>query len=276
MNKTKLYPKLDNGSAKVAYLNTKGDSLKTDTKGDSIKTVRRAEPDRFLPFEYSNKLDNSRGVHCSNVVLKNDSCSAKSDYEWSRSSNDDDNEHIPSYIIHNLNRKSFKEGKIRINDSADAEGEVDLQDQGLRERTLLISVLREKQISLPNSTYVANCHILINEERAKNFILPLIRETELDEVASDHAKQMMNRKKCEHSDIDKLILKMSDLSPPWQRIGENVCRGKSVQAIHKEILESPDCIADKNNMYDRRFSSFGVGIANCSKGKVYICQIYRG
>jgi len=262
----KLFRKCRNRSgAEVVHSNTKGP-----------KTVGIAKPDRSLPSEYSNKLHDSRGVHCSNAVLTPDSCSATSDYEWSRSSNDDDNKHIPTYTIHHLNNESFKEGKIRTNDTSDSEEEEDMQDQGLQERILLMSVVKEKRLSLPTSDYVANFHILINEARAKIFILPLIRETELDEVASDHAKQMINRNKCEHSDIETLIPKISGLSPPWQRIGENVCRGKSIKAIHEEILENPDCIADKNNMYDRRFSSFGVGIAHSSEGEVYICQIYRG
>jgi len=266
-NKMKFFPKLCYGRPWVD----------SNTKGNSPKTVGKAKPDRFLPFEFSNKLDESRGVHYSNIALTPDSCSAKGDYEWSRSSNNDDNKHTPTYVIHHLNNEYFEEGKIRINDSADAKEEGDMQDQRLvREKTLLISVVKEKRKTLPTSDYLANCHILINEARAKDFILPLIREIGLDEVASDHAKEMVNRNKCEHSDIEKFIPKMMDLSPSWQKIGENVCLGKSVQAIHQEILENPDCIADKNNMYDRQFSSFGVGIANSSKGEWYVCQIYRG
>ena len=109
----------------------------------------------------------------------------------------------------------------------------------------------------------------------KNFILPLIRKIELYQVAYDHAKHMINQRKCEHSNIENIIPKASNPAP-WQRIGENICRGKSVQAIHEEIMNNPDCIADKNNMYDRRFSSFGVGIATGFEGELYVCQIYKG
>jgi len=85
--------------------------------------------------------------------------------------------------------------------------------QVLWERTILLSVVKKKQEYVPSTIYMANCHILINNVRADNFILPLIREKNLDEVASDHAKHMINRNKCEHSDVGHLISKITDLAP---------------------------------------------------------------
>jgi len=238
---------------------------------------------------YSNTINTSSGVHFSNAVVTtesdrplplSDAFNTASNCEWSRSSNDDNNNHMPTYTIHNLNSKLFDRVAEEYNRSAnsklrDGTDEEEKVDQGQLERTILISVVKEKRKFLPSTIYMANCHILINNERANNLILPLIREKILDEVASDHAKHMMNRKKCEHSDIGHLKSKITDLAP-WQRIGENVCCGKSIQAIHDNIISNPDRIADKNNMRDRRFSSFGVGIATSSKGEVYVCQIFKG
>jgi len=239
--------------------------------------------------EVSNTLEINRGVHYSATVVRPESnvsvrispesCNAATNYEWIRSSNDDHNNHMPTYTIHKLNKESFKrvaEAYNKSTKSALREGAVKKKvDRREWERALLLSVVKEKRKSLPSSFYVANCHILINNERANHFILPLIREKELDKVASRHARHMIDMNTCEHSDIKHLISTFSNLSP-WRRIGENVCCGKSIQAIHNEIIKNPDCIADKNNMYDRRFSSFGVGIATSSEGVVYICQIYKG
>jgi len=238
---------------------------------------------------YSNTINTSSGVHFSNAVVTTesdrplplyDAFNTASNCEWSRSSNDDNNKHMPTYTIHNLNSKLFDRAAEEYNRSANSElrdgtDEEEKVDQGQWERTILISVVKKKRKFLPSTIYMANFHILINNERANNLILPLIREKILDEVASDHAKHMMNRKKCEHSDIGHLKSKITDLAP-WQRIGENVCCGKSIQAIHDNIISNPDRIADKNNMRDRRFSSFGVGIATSSKGEVYVCQIFKG
>jgi len=255
-----------------------------NTKMVSPNTLVTAKSDRCQPFEYHNKLDASRGVHCSNAALTTESdrscpitadpCSAGSNYEWTSSTNDDNDDHMPTYTIHSLNSESFHRGEIRLRDSDDAE---EKEDQWEWERSLLVTVVKEKRKTLPiSSLFMANCHVLINNERAKRFILPLIRETELDKVASERAELMMKEGKCEHSDIENLITKISELTPPWQRIGENVCRGKSILDIHHEIMVNPDCIADKNNIHERRFSSFGIGVATSSEGEVYVCQIFKG
>lgn len=236
----------------------------------------------------SNKFDNKRGAHCSIIVttesdksqtLTAHSCNAVTNYEWSCSLNDDSKERIPTYTMHILNSDCFRrnaeecnEGETSESCSGAAEEKV---NQGEWETDLLLSVLKEKKKSLPNGTFSVNNHILINNERVKFYILPLIREKELDKAASDHAKHMAAIKHCAHSDIKHLLSKISDLIP-GQRIGENISCGKSVQAIHDKIIKNPNYIADKNNMYDRRFSSFGIGTATSIEGEVYICQIYKG
>ena len=61
-----------------------------------------------------------------------------------------------------------------------------------------------------------------------------------------------------------------------ETIGENVCRGISNSRIHNDILNNPNRVVDKKNVYDCRFSSFGVGIVTSSEGEVYVCKIYKG
>ena len=65
-------------------------------------------------------------------------------------------------------------------------------------------------------------------------------------------------------------------SGPCRTVGENVCKGTSVQFIQKKIMRSPKYESDKNNVLDRRFSSFGVGSAPDVDGILYICQIFKG
>ena len=124
---------------------------------------------------------------------------------------------MPTYTIHNLNSEYFdgvteeynRNAETELRDDDDEEIEI---DQGVYERKLLLSMIKKKRKHLPSSTFMANCHILINNERANNFILPLIREKELDKVASNHAKHTMDTNKCEHSYIENLIPEAS-----WQR-----------------------------------------------------------
>ena len=99
---------------------------------------------------------------------------------------------------------------------------------------------------------------------------------EFNKISSDCTEQMMNKIQCEYSNIESIIPKLSDLTLSWERIGENVCRGISNSRIHNEILNTPNRVADKKNVYDGRFSVFGVGIATSSEGEVYVCKIYKG
>jgi len=244
------------------------------------RSEKKAKPNKLRPAEYNNKLDASRGVHyCKTTVtdetppLTSEPSGTGSNYDWSSSANKENCKDMPAYTMHSLNKESFKKEEKRLSDSDE---EKDM-DEGVRDRTLLLSVVKDKRKSMPKSyTFIDNCHILINNERSDKFILPLVREIELDKLASDRAQQMMKNKKCEHSDIENLIPKISDHADSWQRIGENVFRGISIKGIHDEIINNPDCVADKNNMYDRRFSSFGIGVATSSEGAVYVCQIYKG
>ena len=151
------------------------------------------------------------------------------------------------------------------------------QDKSVRDRILLIYIVKEKRKFLPmRNTLVVNCHILINIECAERFILPLVQIMEFNKISSDCAEQMMNKIQCEYSNIESIIPKLSDLTLSWKGIGENVCSGISNSRIHDEILNIPNRVADKKNVYDGRYSVFGVGIATSSEGEVYICRIYKG
>ena len=216
------------------------------------------------------------GVHCSPIVmtatdatrnLNAEFCSIIPECQWKCSSNDDYNKHSPKYTVHDLNKdfflRSLKKLMIR------SVGNDDFDD------SLFLSVVNEKKRSLPSQPYITSNHVLINNTRVMYNILPLIREKELDKVASNHAKWMATQRRCKHSNMQHTLSEILQ-STPCRRIGENVCSGKSVKDIHNKILNMPRYKADRNNMGDRRFSSFGVGVATSSKGRVYICQIYKG
>ena len=214
------------------------------------------------------------GVHCSLLWTiaadatknLNADCSFTPNYQWECSSNDDYNKHSPTYTVHNLNRESFLRNAR----------ELLMRDVGKNTcDRLFLSIVNEKRRTLPSADYITSNHVLINNTRVKYNILPLIREKELDEVASNHAKRMATQQKCKHSNMQHILSGILG-SNPYRRIGENVCSGKSVKAIHNKILNMPKYNSERNNMGDRRFSSFGVGVAISSKGRVYICQIYKG
>jgi hypothetical protein len=56
----------------------------------------------------------------------------------------------------------------------------------------------------------------------------------------------------------------------WHRLGENVGRGPSVDAIHNALVNSPDHYA---NLTDPGFQSIGVGVVNAN-GTYYVAEVF--
>jgi len=204
-------------------------------------------------------------------------------YQWKCSSNHDHDKYIPMCMIHSLNEETFerhadklKEGEKAILDNGAAKTK---RRNAITEKRLLFSVIHEKTQHLPiipsnSDMCIASNHVLINNTRAEKCVLPLIRENELDKIATVHAKKMAIRQTCELSNLEHIV---KVLGPsPWRTIGENVCRGATLVDVHNKILNNSECSMEKSNITDRRFTAFGVGVATSSKGEVYICQLYKG
>lgn len=241
-----------------------------------------------------------------------DSNNVAPNYIWKSSSNDDYHAHSPVLTINSLNvpilaskeSEMRNKGKIRdykcsdrvhsfkyiydLNNSlhfTEDEDEKDMQRQ-----MLLQSILNDRENFIPTKrganhhalveehhNLITSTHIIVNKERANRNSMPLCRENGLDELASEQAKRMATGKGKKHSDLNNLISKISDYTAtPIRKLGENVCGGNSIDEIFQKMMGDPNYIAERNNMLDRRFSSFGIGIATSSKGKTYICQIFKG
>merc|ERR1719491_139895 len=142
------------------------------------------------------------------------------------------------------------------------------------EKLALTNIISDRRKALPiNIEYLATSHNLINTERVSRNILPLHRARELDELATIQAKIMATRQCRMHSCLDTIMTKILK-SGRCRTVGENVCKGTSVDFIIKKIMRSSKYESDKNNILDRRFSSFGVGVASDVDGVLYICQIF--
>lgn len=249
----------------------------------------------------------TRGVYCSYTEgmtmkparhLNTNSFDVAPNYQWKHSSKVEHHEHSPVYTIHNLNVSLLvtKEAQLRHNGtlvepwrSGDVIKRVHFEDEMEEQRKVLLqSIVDERGSLLPMSKHyyhaytndhhnlISSSHALVNKQRAKHNVLPLCREKELDELASHQAKRMATQQGKEHSDANDLIFKLTDSNAvPFRRIGENILKGKSIEQICRKLMYDPKYIADRNNISDRRFSSFGLGVA-ISKGKFYICQLYKG
>ena len=124
---------------------------------------------------------------------------------------------------------------------------------------------------LPGTWYYSSNHVLVNQERTRRTMKPLIRMVELDRLARIHAEQIAEEEDLRHVDADALRLALKDI--PYRRLGENVARGSNVRAIHSDMMST---LSNKNNIVDRRFTHMGMGTAVGKNGELYLCQIFRG
>lgn len=124
---------------------------------------------------------------------------------------------------------------------------------------------------LPGTWYYSSNHILVNQERTRRTMAPLIRMVELDLLARLHAEQMAEEDELRHVEADALRYALQDI--PYRRLGENVAKGSNVRSIHTDMMST---LSNRNNIVDRRFTHFGMGTAVANNGELYLCQIFRG
>jgi uncharacterized protein YkwD len=116
---------------------------------------------------------------------------------------------------------------------------------------------------------------LINAERARLHLSPLICNETLDALAYRHAAIMAKRCDVHHSveRIDQLQHRLGHLI-----VGENVQRGDSVWSMHYETIWSNDihCV-NRANLLSAHFHQVGSATVRSLKdGKLYCCQLFRG
>lgn len=123
---------------------------------------------------------------------------------------------------------------------------------------------------LPSTWYFSSNHVMVNQERTKRVMAPLVRLRELDEIAREHAERMASENALFHSTPDEL---QSKFNRPSRRLGENVKRGDTIRKIHEAMMKD---VSDKINILDRRYTHMGMATARGSDGNLYLCQVFRG
>ena len=147
----------------------------------------------------------------------------------------------------------------------------DREDDKIVDAAERLGMAMARSRKLPDTWYFSSNHILVNQERSKRVIAPLIRMRGLDDIARLHAEQMAAAEDLHHLDLDALRLALKDIN--YRRLGANVQRGESIRGIHAEMI---NVVSNKNNILDRRFTHMGMGTAIGKDGKLYLCQVYRG
>jgi len=147
----------------------------------------------------------------------------------------------------------------------------DKENQEILDPAEKLGMVMARARQLPDTWYFSSNHVLVNQERSKRTVAPLVRMRGLDEIARLHAEQMANEANVHHLDLDALRLALKDVN--HRRLGANVQKGESIRGIHEVMMQT---LSNKNNIVDRRFTHMGMGTATDENGTLYLCQVFRG
>mmetsp|Transcript_1031 Transcript_1031/g.1614 ORF Transcript_1031/g.1614 Transcript_1031/m.1614 type:complete len:217 (+) Transcript_1031:106-756(+) len=202
------------------------------------------------------------GVQCSVIRKGNSFTSTRRIYDWVALPREDDDEQSRD----SSSQVEDREEPLPPTNRQDIEQDADVY-------------MHKRAKALPLSTgRFGNNHVLINKERVKRNIRPLIRDQALDSIALAHAKEMAAANKLLHSEADVTIAEILRTSNPCRVIGENVTKQGGTRYLtrtaHNKLFANSS--ADRKNMLDERYTSLGVGSQVSDTGVVYICQIYKG
>ena len=107
---------------------------------------------------------------------------------------------------------------------------------------------------------------MTNADRVAHGLRALSTAEDLQRVAQSKADEMARTKRLAHS--TGLGTKVSG----WQRLGENVGRGPTLQEIETAFMASP---SHRQNILDAGFTQLGVGVAHDGKDYLYVAVIFR-
>jgi hypothetical protein len=143
-------------------------------------------------------------------------------------------------------------------------------DEPIKDEVEALGLIMARSRHLPGTWYYSSNHVMVNQERTKRAIAPLVRMRELDEISREHVDAMARENRAFHSNPNFLRI---SFHRPARRLGENVAKGSSIRAIHEAMMETR---SDYNNIADRRYTHMGMATAKASDGELFICQIFRG
>jgi uncharacterized protein YkwD len=120
---------------------------------------------------------------------------------------------------------------------------------------------------------------LLNTERAKNGLSPLVLDSILTQVARLHSADMEKRNYFSHLEpapgranpLDRYVRLLG--RKPEGVVGENIacCSQPRMGEIHRGFLASPE---HKANLLDRQYTHVGIGIYETSDGRVWLTQMF--
>lgn len=114
--------------------------------------------------------------------------------------------------------------------------------------------------------------VMANAARESERLALLVVHTELERLATAHARAMAERRQLAH-DLGKgdAYLRVTTELPSATLIGENVAHANTARDAHRALWRSP---AHRLNLLRREYTHIGVGVAHGTNGDVWTCQLF--
>lgn len=107
---------------------------------------------------------------------------------------------------------------------------------------------------------------LINQARAQAGLPALSVRSDLVGVARRHSARMADGDDLHHNPD------LADQVSGWQKLGENVGRGPTVDTIHGAFMDSP---GHRANILSPDFTEVGVGVEVRDGGRIWVTEVFR-
>jgi uncharacterized protein YkwD len=143
-------------------------------------------------------------------------------------------------------------------------------------------VMRPSVVAAASATLAANslerqAFDLINMERARNGLAPLVWDGQLCHVARLHSEKMGRLNYFDHEDPDgtDLLDRVSAEGIMWRSLGENIAYnqgyGNPASLAVDQWMHSPQ---HRANILRRNFTHSAIGVARTADGRVYLTQVF--
>lgn len=116
--------------------------------------------------------------------------------------------------------------------------------------------------------------VMVNKERAKEGLKPVVADPELTEVARKHSKDMFARGYFSHYTPEKTSLfdRMAEANLRYSMAGENLALAPTLVMAHKGLMESP---GHRANIMRPGFGRLGIGILDGGRYGLMVTQNFR-
>lgn len=116
---------------------------------------------------------------------------------------------------------------------------------------------------------------LLNQDRAKHGLAPLVYNAELNKLAETYADDMIKRGFFAHNNPEGLTPfdRMAKAKITYQYAGENLALNDTIGAAELAFMNSPE---HRENILNAHYTEVGIGVKYAPNGKVYVVQEFIG